>query len=64
MTEQLIQLSSNSDSLALLYGLQAFTYAAAAILSKHAGHKSLCVCYSFSALIHVTLAAFHLSWSA
>jgi hypothetical protein len=58
VTEQLILLSSNP--LAPLYGLQALTYTVAAVLSQHAGHKDLCACYSFSALIHAAFAACHM----
>lgn len=50
----------SSNPLVILYGLQACTYCVAAVLSQHAGHRDLCVCYSFSAILHSGFAACHL----
>jgi hypothetical protein len=58
MNEILAYLTHNP--LVALYTLQAATYAAAAALSHHAGHKDLCICYSASALLHGGFATCHL----
>ena len=49
----------SSKLLVHLYLAQALTYLAAASLSWYNGHPDLCVCYSFSTLLHLGFAACH-----
>ncbi len=52
-------LAHNINPIAMLYALQCFTYAAAAILSLRHGHRDLSACYAFSTLLHAGIGACH-----
>lgn len=58
MKDALIHFHANP--LVALYTLQAITYVVAAACSQRAGHRDLCACYSFSAIVHCGFAACHL----
>jgi hypothetical protein len=44
----------------VLYGLQASTYALAAIISQRLHQGPLTICYAVSAVLHSLLGAYHL----